>query len=214
MSLKIKDRKKVILIKSSMKHGISCFSKQIYLSFCDTFLRRRHLIYRANKEDILKKEIVKVDGLSFREVKGWCDFRKNTQQYLLQNRELLQWGDPSWFDRGWRLWVGEFGEDLATLSWWIPYENVQNFFIEIPSDSELMWQSTTIPKYRGRGLFTHHRLNLLRDRIDNGVNCFFVCCEEFNSTGKKNLPKQGFRLMGHHTRNKITGREKWRPFVE
>lgn len=214
MSLRIADRKKVILINNSIKYGLKPFSEQVYLSFCDTFLWRRHLIYCAKKDDVLKKEIGKIDGLDFREVKGWSDFSKNTQLYLLKNRELLQWGDPSWFDRGWRLWAGEFGGDLATLCWWRSPENSRDFFIDIPDDSELMWQSTTIPKFRSSGLFTYQRLNLLRMRIKEGVNRFFVCCEAFNTTGKKNLPKQGFKYIGRHTRSKITGRKKLELLIE
>lgn len=211
MALRIKDRKKVILIKSSAKYGLNALASQIFLSFCDSFLRRRHLIYCAEKNDVLARESTRVAGLHFREVKEWGELRTEMQSYLLKNQEYLQWGDPSWFNRGWRLWVGEFGEDLATMSWWIPYKYANSFFITIPNDAEVMWQSTTIPKYRGRGLFTVHRVNLMKNRIENGINRFYVCCEEYNTTGKKNLPKQGFRFIGHHTRSKITGRTKWYP---
>jgi hypothetical protein len=211
MSVPLGKRKKVVLLRSAMKRGWRPFFHQAAATFSDTFLARTHIIYRADAADVLIQPVPDIAGLAFREVKSWEDLSAGVRTRLLADQGLLNWGDPSWFDRGWRLWAGEFGEELATLSWWRAPSQSDDFFYPIPADGELMWQSTTMPEHRGDGLFTVQRLNLMRDRIGDGVQKFFVCCENFNSTGRRNLPKQGFKPIGISSRSKITGQRRFRP---
>jgi len=211
MSVPITDRKKFVLLRSARRKGVAPFLKQAWLTFGDSFLRRRHLIFEATAADVMRLPAPEVEGLRFREVRSWNEFRPDVQARLLRDREALTWGDPGWFDRGWRLWVGEFGADLATLCWWRAPETAKDFFIPIPEDAELMWQSTTMPEYRGKGLFTVQRRHLMRWRVGEGVQRFYVCCEDFNTTGRRNLPAQGFRHIGDTVYSKITGKRRWRP---
>jgi len=210
----LKDRKKVVLLRSAWRRGLAAFLRQFHLTFCDTFLSRTHLIYQASAADVLKQEIQEIPGLSFREVHCWEEFSEPVQRRLLADQASLSWGSVSWFNRGWRLWAGEFGDQLATLCWWRSPEQSRDFFQSIPGDAELMWQSTTMPEFRGRGLFTVQRLHLLRYRIEDGVGQFFVCCESYNMTGRRNLPSQGFHLIGHTTYSKITKRRTWHPVAK
>jgi len=211
MKVPLSKRKKYVLLRSAFKRGWRPFMLQAYMTFADTFLRRRHLIYRATAEDVRTRDIPVVPGLEFREVGRWEDLPESSRQRLLDDYDFLTWGDPSWFDKGWRLWIGEFGDKLATLTWWRPPEQCKDFFVELPPGAELIWQTVTMPEFRGRGLTTVQSLNLLKHRIDAGISAFYSCCEDYNTTSARNIPSRGFTMIGHTSQSKITGRRSWHP---
>lgn len=213
MSVPLNKRKKIVLLQSARKKGLKPFLRQAGLTFSDTFLARTHLIYRARAEDVLALETPVVEGLAFREAKSWQDLSGPVRERLMADQDYLTWGDPSWFDLGWRMWVGEFGDQLATMSWWRSREQADDFFIDLPENSELMWQSTSLPEYRGKSLFNAQRIHLMQWRAREGVREFYVCCEDFNITGRRNLPRQGFEYIGVTRRSKLTGRRRWRPLA-
>ena len=211
MTVPLRKRQKLVLLRRAWRKGPGPFMRQAILTFGSSVLWRRHLIYEAHADKVLKLDIPDISDILFREVRSWNELSPDIRECLLRDKASLGWGDEAWFDLGWQLWVGEVDGRLATLAWWRTAEQSNDFFIPVPEDTELMWQSTTMPEFRGRDLFTVQQRTLMQRHAQDGVRRFLSCCEDFNMTSRRNLPRQGFDYIGMTVKSRLTGKRRWYP---
>ena len=211
MSRSIWQKDKVALMRGAARRGLLPLTRQAWLAGADTLIRRKHLVFRAEPGDILSAPMPPMERLTFRPVGSWDAMPEDMRRRLTDRDGAVDWGEPGWFDKGWRLWVGEIDGCLACLGWLRGAEQSRDFFCPMPENTELLWQMVTLPEFRGRGLHVTFRLALMRARLEEGVAGFFINCREYNSTSHRNILKMGFRPIGHCVDSRLTGRRTWHP---
>lgn len=211
MTRHLTQRYKVVLLRGAARRGAWPFLRQAYLIALDTLLREKHLVFRASREDILNIRIPEDSALSFREISSWDELQSEDRKRLFDPGQGIDIGGADWFDRGWRLWVGEMSGCLAVLGWWRTADQSRDFFCPIPEDGELLWHVTTLPSFRGKGLHLRLWSALMYERIAVGTNSFYTNCREYNTPSHRNILRMGFRRIGHCTVSRLTGRRRWHP---
>lgn len=209
MAASILQSNKAALLRGAARRGVGPLARQAGLTAADTLLRRKHLVFYAAARDVLS--VPDAGSMDFREIPSMDAMPEDLRSRLMDGDDPADWGEPGWFDRGWRLWVGEIDGCVACLGWLRSAAQSRDFFYPMPEDTELLWQMVTLPEFRGRGLHVTFRLALMRARLEEGVVGFFINCREYNSTSHRNILKMGFHPVGHCTDSRITGRRSWHP---
>ncbi|UWQ16081.1 hypothetical protein K3556_15990 (plasmid) [Aliiroseovarius sp. M344] len=201
---------KVILLRSSWKRGLRQFVRQAVLVLLDSTVRKKHMAFKLGA-DALRELPSLTDGSILTHGTKWDAFPQRLQKQIMQLDETVEWGDLSWFDKGWRLCVGEIEGRVVCIGWMRNAENSQDFFIKLPDKTELLWHLIVIPEFRGQRLHQRFWLMLMHDRAKDGVESFFTNCRDYNLPSFYNIQKLGFKLIGHRIDNKLTGKSRWTP---
>jgi hypothetical protein len=203
---------KLELLKSACKRGPLVFLNQAYVTGRDTLWSQKHLVFRISGDRLTDLPAAPdLAGLSFRAVHSWADLSAREQERLSNDHDSLEWGEPSWFDAGWKLYIGEVNGALATLCWWRTAAQSSNFFCPVAEDEEVLWQTVTLSEFRGRKLYFITLLNLMALRHRAGASAFYISCRDYNSTSRRTFCKCGFEQIGYTRINKITQKRVWCP---
>ena len=205
----LQNRPKVALLQGAARRGPRTFLRQAGLVAADSLLRKKHLVFRLDAPDL--PPVPASPGLTFREIASLDGLHPADRELILAPGSTISWGDPDWFDRGWRLWIVEEGGRLVALGWWRNAEQSRDFFIPVPPDGELLWHATVLPALRGRNLHAVLRLALMHQRASQGVRCFFTNCRDYNAPSHRNILRMGFTQIGHVDESKISGKRRWHP---
>jgi len=211
MSIPLGQKYKVVLLRNAARRGASAFLRQAHLIGLDMLLRKKHLIFYADATDVLAEKVPPAKGVIFTEMPSWNAFCEIVARQPVAVPATVELGSKEWFDRGWRLWIGEMDQRLACLGWLRNAEQSQDFFCQMKTSSELPWHVTTLPDFLGRNLHVLLWATLMRMRIESGVPCFYTNCRDYNIPSHHNIRKMGFRLIGYTIDSKITGRRTWHP---
>ncbi len=202
------EKKKVILLKSALRRGVGAFVRQGYLTGADVLLRT-HQVFRLDADDVRAADPQTVLPPQCREIRQWTDIPETLRQRLLADDGSIEWGARNWLDMGRRLWLGEVDGQVAFLCWFLNAEQAKDFWCPVPPDAEVIYQTTTLPEFRGRGLQVSFVQFLIRQRREDGIKSFFISCHAYNYTSYRNILKMGFRPIGYCSENRITRRLTW-----
>jgi RimJ/RimL family protein N-acetyltransferase len=211
MTVPFARRKKVQLIRGAAGRGLVPFLRQTVLCIADSGLRQKHLVFRISADKVRAMPFDPPPDMSFREVTSWDELSKGAQSRLSDPQEQIDWGDAGWFDRGWRLWVAESRAGLVALGWWRSAAQTQDFFCPLPATSEVLWHSTVMPEFQGKGLQVPLRVSLMRERVLGGVTEFYTNCRDYNTPSRRNILRMGFECIGACIVSKLTGQRRFRP---
>lgn len=203
-------RQKLELLRSACKRGPVTLLNQAYVTGRDTLWSQKHLVFRISS-DRLTGLPPEGSELSFRVVRSWADFSTRERERLTNNHDSLGWGEPGWFDNGWQLYVGEINGALATLCWWKTAAQSTDFFCPVAEEEEVLWETITLPEFRGRQLYSSTLLNLMTFRRRAGVTAFYISCRDYNSTSRRTFDKCGFEQIGYTRISKVTRKRAWYP---
>jgi RimJ/RimL family protein N-acetyltransferase len=128
---------------------------------------------------------------------------------LIDPWKHIDWGEESWFHKGWRLWTAEQEGQLVALCWWRSAAQSRDFFCPLSQESEVLWHVTVIPEFQGNGMHIPLWLSLMRERVTDGVADFYTNCRDYNTPSRRNIERMGFSLIGYATDSRWTGRRKW-----
>jgi len=205
-------RQKVILLQSAWKKGYVIFLKQFIRSVRDSFWSKRQMIYSIDLETIRAPDMCDIQGLSYRRISDWSELSEENYNFLKDIRETINWGDFSWLtEHEYGLWVAEVKGKLAAIEWWRFPEQSFDFFIKIPKNTDLHWQTTVFPEFRGQKLLEAVMLSLMKYRKSEGVEFYSGSCRDFNTTSRRVFVELGSLYLGYAETNKLTKKETWRP---
>lgn len=203
--------KKVILLRSAYRRGLTSFLRQFWATFADVFLRRKHLIFRIDARDVTNFDTSGLPVLDCREITQWDDMPEHLGTRLEDPDENLEWGHKSWFGHNRRCWLGELEGQPACLMWWLDHTQSEHFFYDVPEGSEILFQTVILPEFRGRRLYYSLLSDLMRARIADGIEAFYGSCHEYNTTPARNMTRLGFKYIGAVRESRLTGRRRWVP---
>ena len=204
-------RQKVVLLKSAWRRGVGPFLSLLLISIRDKVWSKRLLIYYVGPDEIPNPLAGDGSRITYRRIDCWEDWPSELRDRLLREQDALGWGQVEWFDRGWWVWSGEIGGKVATFCWVYPRGGNDSFFKHMAPGSEFIWQVTTLPEFRGRGLYARMMIELMRTRVADGVTGIYGTFRDWNLTSRRVLPKVGFRVIGEIVTNKLTKTRRWVP---
>ncbi|MEH6547847.1 MAG: hypothetical protein V7701_15530, partial [Sneathiella sp.] len=163
-------RQKEILLRSAWRKGFVVFLKQFLRSGRDTIWSKRQMIYSIDLETLKAPDMCTIDGLAYRRVSDWSELSEENNNFLRKIGETINWGDFSWLtELNYGLWIAEVNGKLAAVKWWRSSEQASEFFIKIPANADLHWQTTVFPEYRGKKLLEAVLITMMEYRKTQGI---------------------------------------------
>ena len=206
-------RQKTILLKAAWRRGVGVFLHQLAVTLRDSFWSQRHFIYYIPPQEAQTLRQDQGLPLNCRRILRWEDWPQELRDRLIREQDQLGWGDAEWFNQGWWVWSCEIDGDVAAFCWIYPDGTNDDFFDRMVPGSEFIWQVTTLPEFRGRGIYEQLLVALLHTRVAEDVNGLYISCRDYNSTSRRVLTKVRFRRIGRIVVNKFFGSRIWRPEV-
>ena len=202
-------RKKIILLRSAARRGPASFIRQLCYTGLDVAVRRKHLVFRLPADRL--GGITTPPGIAFQchRIQGWEDLPADLRHRLEDRAENIEWGARTWFDLDRQLWVGLVGERIACMAWTVGATAAKGFFFPLPPRAEVLYQTVTLPEFRGNNLQVRFCLELMRLRAADGIEEFFIASHEYNHTSYRNILKMGFSPFGHCREGRLSRRRTW-----
>jgi GNAT superfamily N-acetyltransferase len=202
-------KQKIILLKSAWKKGWLPFLRQFIRSVRDTLFSKHHYIYSLDISNMDYKDKSRFPDLKFRVIRNWEDLDAEVLARLKDEQEYLGWGDFGWLtDLEYQLIVGEIDGKIAGLGWLRNNQQAQDFFVPLPDNAELVWQTTVLPEYRGKKLFDKFLWQLMIHRAQFGTTLFFINCRDYNTTTQSSLARMGWSYLGYVAEYKRSGKRQ------
>ena len=201
---------KLALLRGAWYRGAGQTVQQIWLIASDMLWHRRHLVFRQDADALARHDFSTPDGFAMREINTLDALSAASRARLAQPDVAAKWGAQTWFNLGWRLWVGEQDGQIAALAWWRGAAESSDFFVQLESRDEILWHIFVLPECRGRDLHRIMWVALARHRVADGVTGFLTNCRNYNIPSRRNIGISGFVRIGHCNEYRITGRRVWR----
>lgn len=207
------ERQKVVLLKAARKRGLGPYLSQLAMSLRDSLWSKRILIFRAGPGDVPAEPPAGSPDLEYEMIERFEDWPEALQERLLTDPAVASWGQKAWFDNGWKVWSCSLDGEVATFCWLYPAGANDTFFDAMEPGSEFIWEVTTLPEFRGRGLYAKMMIDLMNARLEAGVPAIYGCCRDYNATSRRVLPKVGYREVGYIHEPLRFGARVWRPYA-
>ena len=208
------DSFKINLLKRSFRVGVLPFLSQLLLMIKDKLFGPIYLIYEIRKGQFSPLTSEMNDPLDFCCYSEWKQMPEDIKSTILEELDGQYWGKEEWMELGWRLWVGTVDQKLAILTWVREAGQCEDFFFPLSHDCALVWQTITVPQYRGKGLASLLYNKIRRELFRRGYSQLYVSCRKYNLASRKNIEKSGFKYIGRGIIERKTGRGIWYPIIK
>lgn len=210
--MKLAKKGKIQLIQGAARLGPGMLIKQVWLAFLDSFVRKRHLVFRLDTQNRSMSQPALSGGGRLREVLSADELDQPDLAWLTDPLAAHDWGTVDWLALGWRLWVLEEDDNVQALAWVRDATHSRDFFVPLGEREELFWHVYVLPDYRGRNLQERLWRMIAADRASDGVEGIFTNCRDYNLPSRKNILKMGFSPVGQCDENRIMRRRVWRSY--
>ena len=207
--MKLAKRGKIQLMLGAARLGPWLLVRQVWLALLDSFVRKRHLVFRLDPSGWIPPQDTNSGQAQLREVLSADDILKGKLAWLNDPVAAHDWGAAGWLQQGWRVWLLEENGQTLALAWVRNAEQSSDFFVPLGETEELFWHVYVLPGYRGRNLQQRVWSAIARHRIADGVTGFFTNCRDYNLPSRANIIKMGFSPIGHCDESRITRRRTW-----
>ncbi len=208
----LRSRKKVVLLRGAARLGPNTLIKQAWLALADSFVRKRHLVFRLDASECEWLDEAVVGCAQLREFVSAKDIPPNELAWLNDSEDFHDWGSFRWLEQGWHLWLLQENEQILTLAWTRASRQSRDFFVPMKEKEELFWHVYVLPQYRGRNLQKRIWSAIACRRAAEGVTGFFTNCRDYNLPSRANIEKMGFLCVGHCDESRITRRRSWHAY--
>ncbi|WP_170359768.1 GNAT family N-acetyltransferase [Ruegeria arenilitoris] len=210
--MKLVKKGKTQLILGAAQRGPGALARQVWLALMDSFVRKRHLVFRLDAGSREGGPKAGKNAAQVREILSPGDFPQDALALLNDPEAAHDWGAMGWLEAGWRLWVLEKDGHVQALAWVRDAAHSRDFFVPLNEYEELFWHIYVLPQYRGRNLQGQLWKAIVADRMADGVQGFFTNCRDYNVPSKLNIQKVGFVPVGHCDEGRLTRRRVWRSY--
>jgi len=197
-------RYKIELLKRSFSKSPLLCLKQLYQMLRDKACGPRFLVYAA-KIPLRSETLLYPEGFTIQSFDNWLQVDLSLRNIIEKDLKDEYWGKLEWFDLGWKLWIGTINEQLAILSWTRSGQQSEDFFFPLTDDCILIWQTVTLRKFRGRGLFSVLLQHITKTMSDQGIEMVYVSCRDFNYPSMNAILKAGFTFIGYGEKKRFSG---------
>ncbi|MBP7051871.1 MAG: GNAT family N-acetyltransferase [Phycisphaerae bacterium] len=212
------DRHKTELLHRTFSAGLRPFVREMGMLVKSKLCGATHLVFEIKKQEYTPLCGGPNDSLSLRAYDTWDAIPEEMKGTIARDLHGEYWGKQEWIQIGWRFWVGTIEQELAIVGWTRGPGRCEDFFFPLSSDCGLLWQTVTVPKFRGRGLCSLVLSRMSGALFENGVDRVYGSCRDYNLSSKRAIEKAGFKYIGRGFVQKRTGKGIWypvaRPFTE
>ena len=99
------------------------------------------------------------------------------------------------FSRHGQLWLGLQDDRVAAYQWTRLGRHVQNWFVELGDRDLVIFNTATLPRFRGQGINPYIMGYIIERHVETGGRVF-IDCKEWNTPAIRANEKVGFRLIG------------------
>lgn len=210
--MKLAKKGKIQLIRGAAQRGPGVLARQTWLALMDSFVRKRHLVFRLDGKGSQCEPQVGLCTEKIREILTLDDLSREDMALLNDPSTAHDWGAVAWLKTGWRLWVLEDEGQIQALAWVRDAAHSGDFFVPIGAQEELFWHVYVLPQHRGKNLQEKLWRAVAAGRVSEGVEGFFTNCRDYNLPSRRNILKMGFVPVGHCDENRLTRRRIWRGY--
>lgn len=170
-----------------------------------------HLVFELRKQDQPPAPAESSDALSLCSYRTWDTVPEEMKAAMIRSLDGQYWGKEQWMQLGWRLWIGTMGRELALVSWTREAGGCEDFFFPMSADCAMIWQTITVPAFRGRGLCAAAFRRIAAALFESGFARVYCSCRDYNISSRKAIEKAGFQCIGRGVVAKRTGQGVWHP---
>lgn len=210
--MKLAKKDKMRLILGAAQRGPAVFVRQVWLALMDSFVRKRHLVFKLDRDSCEFGLKTGQDAVQVREILSSDAFELEEQAWLKDPEGSHDWGTVGWLEAGWRLWVLEKDDQIQALAWVRDAAHSRDFFVPLSEQEELFWHVYVLPQFRGGNLQGQLWSAIIANRMTHGVEGFFTNCRDYNMPSKLNIQKMGFLPVGYCDESRLTRRRVWRSY--
>ena len=187
---------KITLLRVAAGKGIGAFCHLLFLSLRDALFEQKHIVFCLSGNAIDLCGRCHVEGVTFQRFHTWDEVGERIKADIAQAAKSVWWGSPDWFDRGWQLWVGKVEGSLGVLSWSRDDKHSSGFFCPVPPRSMVIWQTVTLPDFRGRHLYSAMLAHVVETKAREGFERFYISCRDYNMSSRAGIRRVGFERIG------------------
>lgn len=99
------------------------------------------------------------------------------------------------FSRHGQLWLGLRNDQVAAYQWTRKGQHVQNWFVELGDRDLVIFNTATLPRFRGQGINPYIMGHIIEQHVQKGGRVL-IDCKEWNTPAIRANEKVGFRLIG------------------
>ncbi|MEN6336748.1 MAG: GNAT family N-acetyltransferase [Phycisphaerales bacterium] len=204
----------VEILRRAFKAGDHSFRHQVRMRMENKLYGATHLLFELRKEDCPLTLPKMHKSLALQPYESWDAVPEPIKASIAREFSEQYWGKPQWLELGWRLWIGTLDGELAILSWTREKHRCEDFFFPLSDDCAVIWQTITVPAFRGRGLCPVVFRRLAIDLFTRGFSRVYLNCRNYNTSSKRAIQKAGFKYIGQGFVRKGTGQGVWYPVVK
>jgi RimJ/RimL family protein N-acetyltransferase len=201
---------RVELLARSWQQGGASWLKQVFLTVRGAGPWVWIIGFRASAADIQTAACHKTD-LTLRSYRTFEEVDAATLRQIEAERTTFWWDTEAWLRKGWRMWVGLTGGEVALVGWTRDAEHARRFYFPVCSCGQVVWQVNTLPRFRGRGFFTSALAQMQQVLFEDGCEDLFITCADYNIASRRAIEKAGFKLIGHGRMRVKDQRMAWFP---
>jgi GNAT superfamily N-acetyltransferase len=203
---------KLQLIRGAARRGPVVLVRQLWLALMDSFVRKRHLVFRLGATSCAAQSQAGQDVQQVREIRSREDLTSDELASLTDPEAAHDWGMLEWLDAGWQLWVLTEEGRIQAVAWVRDAAHSRDFFVPLTDTEELFWHVYVLPRYRGRNLQGRLWDTIVASKISAGIDGFYTNCRDYNLPSRLNILKTGFSPVGHCNEYRLTHHRTWRQY--
>lgn len=209
------EKYRIEVLKRSLKKGHIYFFRQILCMLKTYILGRRYCVFEFYAKQDISSTAVQFPELKISTYDKWEQIGDILKKQIQEEKKWLHWEFNDWLLKGWTLWIGTVDDNIAIVAWTRPGGNdCSDFFFPISLNWRLIWQTTTMPSFRGRGLYPAMLQHICEQFKGEGVEKIYIHCLDYNLPSIKGIQKAGFKKIGTALETKWKLRRIWYPVTK
>ena len=204
--MKLSDRFRIQLLKRSWKLGVGPFLKMVLSLLINSGPVINTLVYSRDCRDGLRVTMPPENSVVFQNFATWEEIPNDLKKSLVMADNRQEEGFENVIKRGWRLWIGTIGDQLAIFNWTRTSSHSADFFFPIGEKAVVIWHVETLPAYRGMGLMTLLMDHIAQTLDAEGIHTVYGLRATYNLATKHALEKTHFRVIGRGLMRAGSGR--------
>ncbi len=159
--------------------------------------RQRRLVYGLSAAELDRISKVDIPGYGIECISSWKEMGSSMCREFEIQKQLIYWDVRGFLEQGGKIWLGRLENELVNLGGTRTGDKIDSYFFPLVHHSAVLSHFVTFPAFRGKNLFQAMMVNILHTLAGQGVEQFFVDCNDWNIPSIRGIERTGFQLIGH-----------------
>lgn len=161
-------------------------------------LRPHRLVYGLPAAEIDRSSDLTVPGYHVECINSWNKLDPAIVKKFQDHPDLVYWDMKTFMDQGAKLWIGRLAGEVANLGGARTGDRMAAYFFPLLARKTAVFSHfATFPGFRGKKLFPVLLRHIMQTMAKEGVEQFYIDCNDWNIFSIRGIERAGFHLMGH-----------------